>query len=463
MTSRNDYVLRIAVIAIGAGCVVGIIHVLGVIGLRVPLDPNEGWNAYFAQAAALHGSPYPAASSLMTNNYPPLSFYFIGLVGGDAIITGRIVALISFMAVAMMMSVAARRMGCTRTEAAFAVLLFASCLLLTSDYVGMDDPQLLGHAVAMGGLLVTLLEPRSPRTMVMAALIFTVAFFIKHNLVLLPITTGAWLLLLDRRLGVTFIISGLIFLLIGMGIFREAFGTGLFTQLAAPRLYHASNIVAAMRVWLPWAAVPTAGTVLLAVLWRRDRYAMFCAIYAATAAGAGIFFLGGDGVDVNALFDADIALSLSAGVLLNRTVRDVSRPVLALIYVLPLAILVFLLGPDWRTSDYWLHPMEDDTAAARSEIELITNAKGPAICEMLSLCYWASKPAEADLFNLGQQYAKRVRSDAAFVSLLDHRAFAIVEFESPSEFAPTTRIAQSLARNYRVIRRDDDRLFMAPR
>ncbi len=462
MTGRDEWLTRIVVLAIGIGCLVGIVHVVSVIGLHVPLDPNEGWNAYFAQAAA-HGSPYPATSSLMTNNYPPLSFYLIGLLGGDAIITGRVVALISFLLVGAMMALATLRMGCTWLEAAFAALLFISCLLLTSDYVGMDDPQLLGHAVAMTGFLAMLREPRIPRTMVIAALIFTVAFFIKHNLVLLPVAAGVWLFFLDRRLGITFAASCVVFLLIGMGIFRDMFGVGLFTLLAAPRLYHAANIGAVLWEWLPRAAVPIGGAVLLAVFARRDQYATFCVIYVAIAVAAGIFFLGGDGVDVNALFDADIALSFSAAVLLNRTVRNASRPTLAVIYTLPLAILVLLLSPDWRMSDYWLHPMADDVDAARNEIALVRTAKGPVLCEMLSLCYWAGKPAEGDLFNLVQQYATGARSDAALATLFDHRAFAIVQFESPSAFTPTTRIAQSLARNYRVIRRDDDRLFMAPR
>ncbi len=462
MTGRDEWVLRIVVFAIGSGCLAGIVHVASVIGLHVPFDPNEGWNAYFAQAAT-QGALYPASSSLMTNNYPPLSFYFVGLLGGDAIIVGRIVALISFLLVAAMVALAALRMGCTWTEGVFAALLLTSCLLLTSDYVGMDDPQLLGHAVAMGGMLVVLREPRVPRTMVIAALIFAIAFFIKHNLVLLPIAAGLWLFLLDRRLCITFAISGAVFLLTGMGLFREVFGVGLFTQLAAPRLYHTGSIGVMLWEWLPWAAVPIGGAVLLAVLARRDRYATLCVIYAAIAVGAGIFFLGGDGVDVNALFDADIALSLSAGVLLNRTVRNASRPVLAVMYALPLAALVFVLSPDWRASDYWLHPMADDLDTARHEIALVRNAKGPVICEMLSLCYWAGKPAEADLFNLGQQYATGARSDAALASLLDHRAIALVQFESPSAFTPTPRIAQSLARNYRVIRRDDDRQFLVPR
>ncbi len=40
----------------------------------LPLDPNEGWNAYFGDAA-IHGNVlYPPADALITHHYPPLSF-----------------------------------------------------------------------------------------------------------------------------------------------------------------------------------------------------------------------------------------------------------------------------------------------------------------------------------------------------------------------------------------------------
>src|ERR1700679_2037626 len=64
----------------------------------IPLDPNEGWNAYFTQIALSGGNLYPGGASLITNNYPPLSFYVVGIVGlltGDNIFAGRMVALLS--------------------------------------------------------------------------------------------------------------------------------------------------------------------------------------------------------------------------------------------------------------------------------------------------------------------------------------------------------------------------------
>ena len=64
--------------------------------------PNEGWNAYFADAAMGKMPLYPSPDKLITNNYPPLSFYFIGFLGklfGDNIQVGRWVAFVSILTI----------------------------------------------------------------------------------------------------------------------------------------------------------------------------------------------------------------------------------------------------------------------------------------------------------------------------------------------------------------------------
>jgi hypothetical protein len=163
--SADSWPLRLLTLALGVGCTLGLMHIVCVIGFHVPFDPNEGWNAAFTHLALSTGSPYPPPHSLLINNYPPLSFYLVGAISwetGDAIIAGRIVALASLFAVALGIETAARQMGCTRLEALFAALFFTAGLMLTTDYAGMDDPQLLGHAIAMGGLVLVLREPRTP-------------------------------------------------------------------------------------------------------------------------------------------------------------------------------------------------------------------------------------------------------------------------------------------------------------
>jgi hypothetical protein len=465
--STESWPLRLLTLALGAGCVLGLMHVVCVIGFHVPFDPNEGWNAAFTHLALSTGSPYPPPHSLLTNNYPPLSFYLVGavsmLTGGDAIVAGRIVALASLFAVALGIETAARRMGCTRLEALFAALFFTAGLMATTDYVGMDDPQLLGHAIAMGGLLLVLHEPRSPRLMAAAALAFTLAFFVKHNLVVLPAALAAWLLLADRRHAVPFIGCGLIFLLIGMGIFKQIYGVGLFTQIASARAYALSNIGDSLRQALPWSAIPIAGATALFILARRDRHAMLCVIYAAIAVAAGAFFLGGAGVDANALFDADIALALCAGLLMNRLQVPHRQGAAALLYAIPPALALWSLDADWRTADYWLHPLQYERNAAAGEIALIRAANGPVLCEMLSLCEWAGKPAEADVFNLEQAYLTGARNDSELVEAIAARHYALIQLEQLNPFPLTPAIHAALLRNYRIVRTDDDRAILAPR
>lgn len=462
--TANSAALRILTFALALGVALGAIHIVSVLGLHVPFDPNEGWNAHFAHLAMTTGSPYPAAHSLMINNYPPLSFYLVGAFAwlvGDAVIAGRIVATAALVAVAFGIDAAARRMGCSRLEAAFAALLFAAGVMLTSDYAGMDDPQMLGHAVAMAGLVLVLREPQTPRAMVGAALLFAVAFFIKHNLVVLPLALTAWLALLDRRTAFTFAASGLIFFLIGLGLFRQAFGTGMFDAIDSARTYSFANVATGMKTWLEWGAVPLIGTATLFAVARHDRHAMLCVLYAVLATIAGAYFSGGAGVDANALFDADIALALGAGLLMNRL--PAGQGIAALLYAVPLAIGLWSLDADWRSSDYWLHPMSEERADAKGEIALLRSARGPAICEMLSICYWAGKEAEVDVFNIGEAYRAGARSDADLVAAIDARRFGMIQFEEMSPFPLSENVRRAVERRYRIVRKDDDRVFFAPR
>jgi hypothetical protein len=462
--TADSLALRILALALAFGVALGGIHLVSVIGLHAPFDPNEGWNAYFTQAAMTTGSPYPPAHSLMINNYPPLSFYVVGLIAklvGDAVIAGRVVATVALAAVALSVDLAARRMGCNRIEATFAALFFTAGVMLTSDYSGMDDPQMLGHAVAMAGLIIVLREPQTSRAMVSAALLFAFAFFIKHNLVVLPLAVTAWLSLLDRRQAFTFAVSGIAFALIGLGLFREIFGMSMLAVIDTARTYSFTNIVIAMKSWLAWSAVPLGGTITLLAIARHDRHVVLCAIYAVVATIAGAYFSGGAGVDANAMFDADIALALCAGLLMNRI--SAAQSTVAVVFAVPLAMGLWNLDADWRSGDYWLHPMTEERVASKSDIALLRAARGPAICEMLSLCYWAGKEAEVDVFNIGEAYRAGARRDADLVAAIDARHFGMIQFEEMSPFPLTENVRRAVDRNYHLVRKDDDRAFFAPR
>src|SRR5438094_10031246 len=82
--------------------------------LNVEIENNEGWNAYFADAAMGKMPLYPSTDQLITNNYPPLSFYIVGLVRrfiGDPTLAGRLLTLVAVVAIATAIALSVSRLG----------------------------------------------------------------------------------------------------------------------------------------------------------------------------------------------------------------------------------------------------------------------------------------------------------------------------------------------------------------
>jgi hypothetical protein len=464
MTAR-DRIVPIACGALAIGCLIGLMRVLAALGAQIPLDPNEGWNAYHAQAAMKGGALYPGAGAFLFNNYPPLSFYVVGAFGklvGDNVVAGRIVSLLALFAAGLGLYAALQRMKVGRWNATFSVLCLVAGLLAFTDYVGMDDPQLLGHAIEVIGLVLLLQDPRRPPAVLGAALLMALACFVKHNLIALPLAATAWLAIHDRRNAVVFVVAGTLAAIAGLVAFHLVYGVGLLSQLASPRLYSPSTLAASVGFWLIWGALPLAAAIVLFRRNRDDSAVVFCALYLLSGLVAGTAFSGGAGVDANVWFDADIALSLAAGVALERLPR--ARTALVAAFVLPLlAGLAIAYDSDWLETGFWLHPFADETEGAHGDIAFLASHRGPALCEMMSLCYWAGKRAEVDVFNLGQAYASHARDEGPLIRRVEARYYAAVEFDSLADFALGPRVRKAFDRFYRVDHADDNGTFLVPR
>jgi hypothetical protein len=467
---HRDRLLMAVVAVLGLCCAAALWRAIAVTGLHVALDPNEGWNAYHAQEAARGGGGlYPGPFGFMFNNYPPLSFAIVGYVGRffhDFIVAGRALSLLSFLAVALLIVAAARDMGCSAVEACFAGLLWAAYMLLDTDYVGMDDPQLMGEAFSLLGLVLLLGTPRGTLRVALAALALVVAGFIKHNLIAIPLAAMLWLAVDDPRASVRLVFWTAGFALLGYLDFRAVFGTDLFAHLDSPRVYSFAHLLSGLSVWLIWAIAPLAAIALLVAYERRDPFVLLVALLAGIATVLGAILIGGDGVDANSFFDADIALALGTALFLNRFAARGFRYawIASLVFAAPLAVTLALnADADWATVDFWLHPMQDDAALAQNDVAFIRAHNGPALCETLTWCYWASKPGEIDVFNLGQAYRTGARTDDALASLIDARYFGVMEFDSLQPFALTPRIYERLLRNYRVDHTDDNGAFFVPK
>ncbi len=378
--------LAVAAIA----CLAGFARVVAIAPLHVPLDPNEGWNAYHAVAAITGRGLYPDPAGFMINNYPPLSFYVTGCLGrliGDDIVAGRIISLLSFLCVCAFVTLSARRMNCGWQQATFAALFLAAVMLATSDYVGMDDPQLFAHSLQLAGLLLVLREPRTPAATIAAAALFVAGEFVKHNVFALPLASLFWLALFERRDAVRLAMWTALFSISGLVASRIFLGVNLLDRLYSARVYSLAELGDTLVAWLPFAAIPLCALAGLAVLCRKDRMVILVAAYAAIAVSTGAVLLGGAGVDVNAMFDADIALALGVALALARlaTRRNplphIGGRALALGCMLPLAVLAVEEG-EWRDWSFWERPMHDEAARAVQDVSYLRAHAGPTLCEV---------------------------------------------------------------------------------
>jgi len=284
--------------------------------LSVEIEPNEGWNAYFADAAMGKMPLYPSADQLITNNYPPLSFYIVGLVGrfvGDPVLAGRLLSLLAMVAIAIAISLSVRRLGgsgaAARVSAAFFVAMMSRFFM---PYVGMDEPQLLSQAIMAFGFLGFLVARSNDRRYVGPVVVMALAGFVKHNIIAMPLTVFLWLGLHRRREAVKCLCAAAIVITIGTVICYAVFGWNFFLGILSPRYYSVNR--ALRNFWeLEWVSIGLLACVCNAWARRRDPSVRLCSCLIVIALG--LYFLQkcGSGVDINAEFDLVIAVAIGLG------------------------------------------------------------------------------------------------------------------------------------------------------
>jgi hypothetical protein len=451
----------LALLAVG----LALAHLASIAGLAVQRNYNEGWNAYHALAAMTGGALYPRPPSLMIDNYPPLSFFVVAAVGKlapDLVVAGRIVSLLSTLVVGWAVFAIARRMQADTTAALFAAALVLAKLLAASTYVGIDDPQMLGHALGCLGFLLAI-GRSGTRRLAVGAFLLTLAVFVKHMLIVQPLALLIWFLWYDRKSAGLFAMFGVLFAVLGFLLCELSLGVNLLEVLFTPRLWRLSWLAQSLKDFLLVSFAPL-GAGLYLLLRSRDRHAVLCGLYTLLGVVIGLVFDGGAGVGRNALFDAAIGGGLSAALLL----RDMRKPVFAFLFALaclvPLAVAALeKADPSWLTIPFWFQPMKSEAALSQSQIAFLHSRPGPAMCERLALCYWAGKAAEVDMFNFVQAVETGRRKQAELIRLLDERYFLTVEIGPAPRLGELADVMAAIARNYRVVRRSGDGTMLIPR
>ena len=403
-------------------------------------DPNEGWNAFQAVHALGADPLYPPAQALTGNNYPPLSFYLVGAVGllfGDPIVGGRILALISVLVVAGGIFATARRFAGPDAAAVGALLFLGFNVTLFRPYLCMDDPQWLAHALMSAGLaaLIPVRPDGSPTAtgVIAAALLMLLGGMVKHNLVAFPAATALWLALHHRRSLSIWIGTATAALLVAAALCYRAYGTDFFVDLLlADRHYSVARmIVKSAPVVIATAPLLVVSAGLVRER-KSDRRVDLLLLAIAIGVPLGIIQRSGQGVDRNAHFEALIALCMAGAVALDRSRLTSGKAWLARPFpwlILPFLVLVPLafnaeakeIGGRALTERSWRR-MEDRIAAI----------PGRVACEAQALCYWAGKKFEIDFFLYGQRIARQHNS-ASLQRALDEHRFGAIEMDPPKD------------------------------
>jgi hypothetical protein len=388
---------------------------------------NEGWNAYWADAVTRGTSLYVPADSLITNNYPPVSFLLESALGryiGDNVIAGRLISLTSF---AMMIGATYLWLRATgssrRIGLAGALILLVTFTAYGNNYVAMNDPQMLAHAFMLTSLVMLWRFEFSRGAVIVAAALMLLGGFTKHLLIPLPVAVTVWMALYCRRALGTWLACFVIGVPLGLWITLNhypSFADGLFTA----RTYSMHATISATI----HSTVRCLPLLILAALQRgpgKVPLRHFALIYIVLSLGIAALAAGGEGVTRNAFFDLLIAASLGATLGLE-ALKARAAPLVAFLGC-GMALYALANLPDTLRSVRNLDTAERDT---RATVQMVARlGHGRAACETLALCYWAREPFNVDFFTYGQKLKTGALPVAPCTEALRRGAFPVIQLE----------------------------------
>jgi hypothetical protein len=387
------------------------------IGFIFERNYNEGWNVYNAQRLIDHELIYDS-DYWRINNYPIFSFLLVvgvNFVVHNLLLSGRIIALVSFFTVGILAAAAIRRFGGDRIDAVFGGgCALGFCYLVAPSWVAVDDPQTLAEALMLGGLVSYISRPPDRLSLLRTAVFVTLGGFVKHNVLAIPLAiTFDMAIRSPHRLSFWFgCCAGLA--VSCFGVTHLVAGGAFVDHLLSPRVFAWHGARYHLMKYLRLNEFPLAIILLFArPIFSRDRHIL--AAYGIISISAATIFAGFEGTSYNMFQDAAVFLAIAAGVMLHelrrRMTAEASANARAAKFALGVAPLllaqpILARSPEAFAQIYRVGGLlEIDRRAERSflaEAEFVSERHGPAICESLLLCYRAGQPFTLDPFNSRQ-------------------------------------------------------------
>lgn len=417
---------------------------------------NEGWNALHALNVLGPAPLYPPADSLLGNNYPPLSYYVLAALGallGDHIVAGRVVALVSLLVVSVNLGLLVVRFGASRPAAAWASLLFLGLAAAHfRDYVAMNDPQWLGHALMTSGFVILLRRSEGRGALVLGATLMVAAGLVKHVLLPLPVATAVWLALYRRRDFYVWLATGVAEATLASALLVALHGQDMVAGiLLQQRSFDPAALASKLGTWLVPFALPMAMALLGVILDRRDRERRLLHLYLGFSLVVLLGIAGGVGVSVNATFDFVMATAACAGLAFDPLADMLLRLAAASRPATAHALLMLALStPIVPAVAHWAGEPDPTGVIGRwqraflADVAWLRTQPGPTGCTTPALCYWAGRPSTIDLFKAHQLMASGRLSPAELGARM--AAWQVLQAGDPRQLAP--ELQQRLARDF---------------
>jgi len=451
---------------------------------------NEGWNVYNTQRF-FSGAVVYDDNLWRVNNYPPVSFLVAGALDravGDLLLSGRLVALMSFAAVGALAAIATARLGANRTAALFAgACALGFCYLAAPDWVATDDPQILAEAIMLAGFVVYLAGRAGRARLLATAGLVMLAGFTKHNLVAIPIAITLDLAIRSRGRLPFWLAACAGLAVIFWGLTVLGAGGSFLAHVLQPRAFAWRSVELHLLRFLAIFAAPIMLTLWFSArLFTRDRLVL--AVYGIVAIVCGALLSGFEGASYNMLQDAAIFLAIAAGLVVHELCRSSPagtgwRAMLALVpLVISLPIMVRV--PRALTEVYHLdRVLQSDRDAQQSflaDAAYVSGRHGAAICESLLLCYRAGQPFGLDPFNSRQNIMAGRLDQRPLVERVRAHEFAVVQLRAEICDGPaaagcsilhdpakilrfTDEFLHAIDRDYRIDRRSPLGVFYVPK
>ncbi len=451
---------------------------------RVEIDYNEGWNIYNAATVAAHGWLYPLKYGWTSVNYPMLSFVIMAQLHRfthEYLFTARVVSLLSLLASGALVAAIVHRLSGKGWRAPVMAGMFAVAVFCANAdyYVGMDDPQMLAQVFFLAGLYVYLSARDRLPAIFCAALLFVVGGFIKHNPIDFPLAVLIDLVLISRWRAAWFTACGVAMVGVGLALNIHYGGPHFIDQLLAPRSYSWSKAGLQLRNVLGPILLPVGIAVSMAWRLRGDRVRRIAGIFLAASLLLGGYFGGGNGVSVNALFSATLAVAILLGLFFAEEMTATRRKWFVPRPAVEAAVFLWLLIPLVISGNWNVIRVMQETSAAQArfdaEVKAMAGQPGPALCESLLRCYAAGKPYLYDPFNATRLVELGKLDQGEMLRSIQERKFGVIQLGVPlgdeariDQVDPalrerfTSEMLRAIQQNYVLGMEDDDVALYLP-